>query len=193
MKPITLPGSGIAKGMAVTARNLIGSYFNPKRLVTVQYPEEQSPLPENSRTVPFLVFDGDDPEAGLRCVACLTCEKECPPQAISIVGARNEKGKPAKHPESFEIDITACMGCQICVEVCPFDAIMMDNDYHHASFERFESPILTKKQLAKPNSYYHRIKPTEAAEVDARLAAERERKEAARQKRAAANDPSAQP
>ena len=34
-------GSGILKGMAVTARNFIGSYLEKERLITVQYPEER--------------------------------------------------------------------------------------------------------------------------------------------------------
>src|SRR5205814_261357 len=75
-------GMGILKGMAVTARNFVGSYFEKDRLITVQYPEERSPLPENYRNFPFLPYDGDDPHAGLRCVACKLCEKECPPQCI---------------------------------------------------------------------------------------------------------------
>ena len=35
-------GTGILKGMAVTARNFVGSYFEKERLITVQYPEERS-------------------------------------------------------------------------------------------------------------------------------------------------------
>ena len=35
-------GTGILKGMAVTARNFVGSYFEKERLTTVQYPEERS-------------------------------------------------------------------------------------------------------------------------------------------------------
>src|SRR6266567_3831430 len=73
-------GTGILKGMAVTARNFVGSYFEKDRLITVQYPEERIPLPENYRNFPFLPYDGDDPHAGLRCVACKICEKECPAQ-----------------------------------------------------------------------------------------------------------------
>ena len=38
-------GTGILKGMAVTARNFVGSYFDKERLITVQYPEERDPLP----------------------------------------------------------------------------------------------------------------------------------------------------
>ena len=70
-------GTGILKGMAVTARNFVGSYFEKDRLITVQYPEERSPLPENYRNFPFLIYDTDDAEAGLRCVACKICEKAC--------------------------------------------------------------------------------------------------------------------
>ena len=49
-------GTGILKGMAVTARNFVGSYFEKDRLTTVQYPEERSPLPENYRNFPFLIY-----------------------------------------------------------------------------------------------------------------------------------------
>ena len=70
-------GTGIAKGMVETARNFIGSYTDKARLTTVEYPEERIPLKEATRQFPFLVFDGTDPQAGLRCVACQICEKEC--------------------------------------------------------------------------------------------------------------------
>ncbi len=116
-------GTGILKGMAVTARNFVGSYFDKERLITVQYPEERNPLPENYRNFPFLIYDGTDPNAGLRCVACKICEKECPPQCIYIVKSEDKKpdymGKPQFYPKVFDIDISVCMSCQICVEVCP--------------------------------------------------------------------------
>lgn len=177
MKLSDLPGSGIIKGMAVTARNWLGSYFKTDRMVTVQYPEQRLPLPENTRSFPFLIYDGDDPEAGLRCIACRICEKECPPQAISIVRRRDEKGKPQQHPEHFDIDLTTCMSCQICVEVCPFDALAMDNRHDFVAFERFDAVVLTKSQLARPNTWYHEIKPTEATIVDARREEARQQQE----------------
>lgn len=182
----TFAGSGILKGMAVTAKNMIGSYRGSKRMVTVSYPEERLALPENSRNFPFLVYDGDDPAAGLRCTACRMCEKECPPQVIRIVPQRDENGKLTKHPELFEIDLNACMSCQICVEVCPFESIKMDSAFEYAAFEHFEALLLHKADLAKPNAYYHAIKPTEAAAVDAALEAERQRKAEAEAKKEAA-------
>ncbi len=159
-------GTGILKGMAVTARNFVGSYFEKDRLITVQYPEERSPLPENYRNFPFLIYDTDDAEAGLRCVACKICEKECPPQCIYITKSEDKKpdymGKPQFYPAVFDIDISVCMSCQICVEVCPFEAIKMD--------KVFELLLLRKSDLAKSNAYYHSICPTDAPEVDAKLA-----------------------
>jgi len=166
-------GTGILKGMAVTARNFVGSYFEKERLTTVQYPEERSPLPENYRNFPFLIYD-NDPHAGLRCVACKICEKECPPQCIYIVKSDDKKpdymGKPQFYPAVFDIDISVCMSCQICVEVCPFEAIKMDKIYELSRRERFDALLQRKSELSKSNNYYHSIHPIEAAEVDAKLA-----------------------
>src|ERR1044071_3091315 len=167
-------GEGIIKGMAETAKNFFKSYTDEERLTTVQYPEERLPLSQATRNFPFLVFD-NDPEKGLRCVACKICEKECPPQCIYIVLERDEKGKPKKHPKVFDIDISVCMSCQICAEVCPFDAIKMDQVYELSRADRFEGLLLKKEDLRKSNEYYHQIHPDEAAEVDARLDEEKAR------------------
>ena len=188
---MNFPGSGIIKGLAVTARNFAGSYFEKDRLITEQYPEERPKLPENSRSFPFLIYDGEDPEAGMRCVSCKICEKECPPQCIFIIQDRDAAGKALKRPKVFDIDISVCMSCQICVEVCPFESIRMDQDYELSSFDRFGSLLLDKAKLLKSNTYYQSIHPTEAAETDARLEADRKKKEAAAAAKAAAAEKAA--
>ena len=171
-------GKGIAKGFMETARNFVGSYTDEARLVTVEYPEEREPLKENTRNFPFLVYDGEDAEKGLRCVACKICEKECPPQCIYIVIERDEKGRPKKSPRIFDIDVSVCMSCQICVEVCPFEAIKMDTEFELSRTDRFDGLLLKKEDLAKSNTYYHKLHPTEAAAVDAKLAEEKAKKAA---------------
>ena len=185
-------GKGLFDGMVVTARNFVGSYFDKERLVTVQYPEERVQVPENSRTFPFLVFDADkDPVGTMRCVACKICEVECPPQCIYIVMDRDEKGKPQQRPKVFDIDISVCMQCQICVEVCPFDAIKMDNDYEKSQYGRFDELVEHLPDLLKSNEYYNRIKPIEASRVDAKLKADKEKK--AKKAAPAAPKPAAAP
>jgi NADH-quinone oxidoreductase subunit I len=175
-------GEGIIKGMAETARNFVGSYLEEDRLVTVQYPEERLPQKEATRNFPFLVYDGEDAQKGLRCVACQICEKECPPQCIFIVKDTAKKpdylGKLQLQPKVFDIDVSVCMSCQICVEVCPFDAIKMDVQYELSTADRFDALLLHKDHLSKSNQYYQKIHPSEAAEVDGRLEAEKAKVEA---------------
>ena len=171
--------------------------------MTTEYPEQRTKLPENYRNFPFLVHDDPADAAGtLRCVACQICEKECPPQCIFIEKSKDKKpdatGKMQIYPAVFLIDSSVCMNCQICVEVCPFDAIKMDHEYEIATTERFNALLLDREALAKPNSYFHEIRPEEAAEVDGRLAAERKAAEekakaAALAKASAAAKPAAPP
>jgi ferredoxin len=46
------------------------------------------------------------------CIACGTCEPECPVEAIS------------EGDEIYEIDPELCTDCGACAEVCPVDAII---------------------------------------------------------------------
>ncbi|MFO1487596.1 MAG: 4Fe-4S dicluster domain-containing protein [Verrucomicrobiota bacterium] len=169
-------GEQIIKGMAVTAKNFLGSYVSEERLPTIQYPEERQTLPEASRQFPFLVYDGEDPMKGLRCVACQICEKECPPKCIYIVKSKDKrvdyKGQPQFYPATFDIDISVCMSCQICVEVCPFESIKMNTEFELANSDRFEGLLVHKEQLARSNAHYRKIHPTDAAASDEALAAE---------------------
>ena len=175
-------GEGILKGMAETARNFAGSFVFKDRLTTVEYPEERIAPVENARVFPFLLYDGAEWDAGMRCVACQICEKECPPKCIYIEKSKDKKpdavGKPQFYPAKFDIDVSVCMSCQICVEVCPFEAIKMDTEFELRTTDRFGGLLHDRKQLARSNEYYHRIHPTEADEVDARLAAGKAKAEA---------------
>jgi NADH-quinone oxidoreductase subunit I len=182
-------GTGVLKGMAVVFKTFLETYPWGRTLLrgvglqptdglfTIQYPDEKQQHHERFRYFPFLVYDGT-PE-NLRCVACKICEQECPPQCIHIVGpAKDAQGRPLKangrtYPVAFDIDVSVCMSCRICVDVCPFDAIEMDNQYELSGEGRFEDMVFHKDQLLKSNEYFQRIKPTEAATVDQRLATKR--------------------
>ncbi len=170
-------GEGILQGLMETARNFFGSYVEKDRLTTVQYPEERNTLPEASRNFPFLLYDGTNPDAGLRCVACQICEKECPPRCIHIEKSKDKKpdfvGKMQAYPAVFDIDVSVCMSCQICVEVCPFDAIRMDKVFELSTADRFGGLLWDKHELSKSNEYYQQIHPVEAAETDERRAKEK--------------------
>ena len=174
-------GEQIMRGMAVTAKNFFGSYVSKNRLTTVQYPEERLSQKANTRQFPMLVFDGD-PDKGLRCVACTICEKECPPQCIYIVKSKDKKpdykGQPQLYPAVFDIDVSVCMSCSICVEVCPFESIKMNTEFELSTDDRFEGLLFHKDKLSKSNEYYHQLHPADARDSDAVLAAENAKAEA---------------
>ena len=203
---MSILGGGIFKGMAVTLRNFVGSYFYRDRLVTNDYswrPEDKLPqsigdypkekgeqlrdtttVTNYSRNFPMLLHDGGEPMDTVRCVACQICERECPPQCIYIEKDYDENGKYIKRPAVFDIDVSVCMSCQICVEVCPFDAIVMNSQFELSTPDRFGGLLVRRDDLLKSNDYYHQIHPEEAAARDQKMAVEKAAKEA--KKKAAA-------
>jgi NADH-quinone oxidoreductase subunit I len=181
-------GRGVLWGMGVTFKTFLETYPwgravlrvfgipSTNGLFTIQYPDVKQQHHERFRYFPFLVYD-QTPD-NLRCVACKICEQECPPQCIYIVMGKDAQGRPVKahgrtFPKQFDIDMSVCMSCRICVDVCPFDAIEMDNQYELSASDRYEQMIFDKNKLLKPAEYFQTIKPTEAATVDARLAAKK--------------------
>ena len=199
-------GTGIFKGLGVTLKNFVGSYFDKERLTTNDYswrPDDKLPqsvgeypkeegeqlsdtttVTHYSRNFPMLLHDGGEPMDTVRCVACKICERECPPQCIYIEKDYDENGKHIKRPAVFDIDVYVCMSCQICVEVCPFDAIVMNSQFELSTPNRFGGLLLRRDDLLKSNDYYHQIHPEEAAARDQQMAEAKAAKEA--KKKAAA-------
>lgn len=161
-------GAGVLNGLAVTFKNFLDTYTKKDGIYTVQYPEERLPQKERFRNFPILVFD-ETPE-NLRCVACDICAKECPPACITIVKEKDAAGKPMKAAAVFDIDFSICMNCGICEEVCPFDAIYMDHEFELASYDRMNDLIYRKDRLSKTWSYFEKIRPTDAAPINAKRA-----------------------
>ena len=198
-------GSGVLKGMRITFKTFLETYPwgrallralrvpQTDGLVTVQYPDTKQQHAERFRYFPFLVYD-QTPD-NLRCVACKICEQECPPACIHITGpAKDEQGRPLKahgrtYPLQFDIDVSICMSCRICVDVCPFVAIEMDNQYELSSTDRFEPLVFDKGHLLKSAEYFQQIKPTESATVEQRLAPKRAKAAAAEAKPAPPANP----
>ncbi|MFA7255649.1 MAG: 4Fe-4S binding protein [Candidatus Omnitrophota bacterium] len=177
---MTIFGWGVFKGMMVTLKNFLTSYFRKPDeggIFTVQYPEEREKAIENFRNFPFLVYDGS-PEK-IRCVACGICERECPPKCIHIEMEIDVAGKPTRKPAVFDIDYGLCMNCGMCEEVCPFDSIFMDHAFEVTAPERNEGLVRNKKELSKSNEYFQKVRPTLASSIDQKRKAAEEKKKAA--------------
>ena len=183
-------GLGILKGLGITLKHLVESYWEDLRwwgrryfqpegiarrkskdtrgIFTIQYPEEKLPVPEAFRVLPFLVYSvGEAGTRLLRCTACGMCARVCPPQCIWIVRARDEAtGKPVPAPVEFQIDIDRCMNCGYCAEYCPFGAIRMDREYELASPDR-AGHLYNLGMLSKPEAYHAAIHPAQFAKEQA--------------------------
>ena len=190
-------GRGILKGLGVTLKRYWNTYWDDivwlfqgkkrynsvegvahrsskdaRGIFTIQYPEERLLLAEETRYLPFLVYDEKpDGEKEILCTSCGICAKVCPPQCIWIVRSNDPTtGRPIPEPTEFFIDADICMNCGFCAEYCPFDAIKMDHDFEIASYER---NVFNMEKLLKPSSYYQSIRPQNfAREEEARRAKE---------------------
>lgn len=124
-----------AAALGVTWRNL------RRRPVTVHYPDVVRPYPDRFRGVLALTYD---PETGEEnCIGCRLCEYICPPQVIRVEMLKGEKRNYAK---SFYLELYACEFCELCVQVCPTDAIVMLKTFDLATRDRREL-LLDKDRL----------------------------------------------
>jgi NADH-quinone oxidoreductase subunit I len=111
----------LLKGLSVTGRYLFA------RKVTVQYPEEKTPLSSRFRGLHALRRYANGEE---RCIACKLCEAVCPALAITIEAAPREDG--TRRTTRYDIDLSKCIFCGFCEESCPVDSIVETRifEYH---------------------------------------------------------------
>jgi NADH-quinone oxidoreductase subunit I len=67
----------------------------------------------------------------------------CPPQVIKVEMLKGEKRNYAK---TFTLELYACEFCELCVQVCPTDAIIMMKSFDLATADRREL-LLDKDRL----------------------------------------------
>lgn len=144
----------LLKGMSVTGRYLFA------RKITVQYPEEKTPLSPRFRGLHAQRRYANGEE---RCIACKLCEAVCPALAITIDVTERDDG--TRRTSRYDIDLFKCIYCGFCEEACPVDAIVETEifEYH---FENRGENIMTKdKLLAIGDKYEEQIAAAKAADA----------------------------
>jgi NADH-quinone oxidoreductase subunit I len=128
-------GRAVYRAMRITLLNLF------RAPVTVHYPTVERPYPDRYRGLLALTYD---PETGAEnCIGCRLCEFVCPPAVIKVEMLKAEGRNYAK---TFTLELYACEFCELCVQVCPTDAIVMMKSFDMATADRREM-LLDKDRL----------------------------------------------
>jgi len=120
--------------------SLTGKYFFKKK-VTIQFPEEATPISPRFRGMLAL---RRYPNGEERCIACKLCEAVCPALAITIESEPREDG--SRRTTRYDIDAFKCINCGLCEESCPVDSIVVTPIHHYHISERGQN-IMTKEKL----------------------------------------------
>jgi NADH-quinone oxidoreductase subunit I len=145
------------KGMRLT-----GGYFFKKK-ITVQFPEEKTPLSPRFRGLHAL---RRYPNGEERCIACKLCEAVCPALAITIDS--EERADGSRRTKNYEIDLFKCIYCGFCEEACPVDSIVLTDLSHYHMEERGENIMTKQKLLAIGDKYETQIAAARNADADYR-------------------------
>jgi len=129
------------QAMRVTLTNLL------RPVTTVEFPKVIRQRAERYRSSFALLHDEQGDEL---CIGCLQCERICPSQVIAIkfAGKRESPitGKKRGYADDFILDMSACIFCELCVQVCPTDAIVMTREPEVPTYRR-EDLVLTMAKL----------------------------------------------
>lgn len=164
----------IFTGMGVTMRHLM------QPSVTLRYPDERDELPLGARSK--LYVDIDD------CIGCKLCERACPVDCIAIETVQATKdedlgktstGNPKRFwITNFNIDMSKCMYCDMCVPPCPTECITMVPEYEYSEYDRnnllFQFSELSEEKITE-------VKEKAKKEQEEKM---RKKKEAAKKKKA---------
>lgn len=127
----------LLKGMQLTGRYLFA------RKITIQYPEEKTPISPRFRGLHALRRYRNGEE---RCIACKLCEAVCPALAITIDSEQRADG--TRRTTRYDIDLFKCIFCGFCEEACPVDSIVETRHFEY-HFENRGEQIMTKADLLK--------------------------------------------
>jgi len=147
----------LVKGMSLTGRYAL------RRKVTVQYPEEKTPLSPRFRGLHALMRYDNGEE---RCIACKLCEAVCPAMAITIESEQRDDG--SRRTTRYDIDLTKCIFCGFCEESCPVDSIVETSIFEYHGEKRGDLYFTKEMLLAVGDRFEGDIAAAKAADAQYR-------------------------
>jgi len=147
----------LVQGLMLTGRHMFA------RKVTVQFPEEKTPMSPRFRGLHAL---RRYPNGEERCIACKLCEAVCPALAITIESDVANDG--TRRTTRYDIDLFKCIYCGFCEEACPVDAIVETRIHEYHMENRGENIMTKDKLLAVGERYDALISADKAADASYR-------------------------
>jgi NADH-quinone oxidoreductase subunit I len=142
------------KGLRIT-----GKYFFARK-ITVQFPEEKTPLSPRFRGLHALRRYENGEE---RCIACKLCEAVCPALAITIES--EQRADNTRRTTRYDIDLTKCIFCGFCEESCPVDSIVETHILEYHGEKRGDLYFTKDMLLAVGDRYEAEIAAAKAADA----------------------------
>lgn len=142
------------KGLRIT-----GKYFWARK-ITIQFPEEKTPLSPRFRGLHALRRYENGEE---RCIACKLCEAVCPALAITIESEQRADG--TRRTTRYDIDLTKCIFCGFCEESCPVDSIVETSILEYHGEKRGDLYFTKDMLLAVGDRYEAEIAAAKAADA----------------------------
>ncbi|WP_028452298.1 NADH-quinone oxidoreductase subunit NuoI [Chitinilyticum aquatile] len=144
----------LVKGLMLTGRHFF------QRKITVQFPEEKTPLSPRFRGLHAQRRYANGEE---RCIACKLCEAVCPAMAITIESDQRDDG--TRRTTRYDIDLTKCIFCGFCEEACPVDAIVETHIFEYHGEKRGDLYYTKPMLLAVGDKYEAEIAKRKAADA----------------------------
>ncbi len=144
----------LLKGLRLTLENLF------VKKITIQYPEEKTPLSPRFRGLHAL---RRYPNGEERCIACKLCQAVCPAAAITIES--DVADDDTRRTTRYDIDLFKCIYCGFCEEACPVDAIVETTIFEYHMEHRGENIMTKDKLLAIGDENAEQISADKAADA----------------------------
>ena len=145
------------KGLKITGKHFLSPH------ITVQFPEEKTPLSPRFRGLHALRRYDNGEE---RCIACKLCEAVCPAMAITIESEARADG--TRRTTRYDIDLTKCIFCGFCEESCPVDSIVETHIFEYHGEKRGDLYFTKDMLLAVGDRYEKDIAAHRAADAQYR-------------------------
>ncbi|MBL8332161.1 MAG: NADH-quinone oxidoreductase subunit NuoI [Rubrivivax sp.] len=144
----------LIKGFKITGKHFLQPH------ITVQFPEEKTPLSPRFRGLHALRRYENGEE---RCIACKLCEAVCPAMAITIESDVRADG--TRRTTRYDIDLTKCIFCGFCEESCPVDSIVETHVFEYHGEKRGDLYFTKDMLLAVGDRYEKEIAAARAADA----------------------------